>query len=131
MKIQVRSFWPGVIAFTIATVLFCLPGDKFPEDELFNIFQVDKIIHIGLFAAMVVLWSLPFISRIENSDRLNNVLIGVALAFILYGILIEFIQGNFIRNRAMGIDDMIADALGCGVGFIAAKKLLNAGKSAS
>jgi hypothetical protein len=31
----------------------------------------------------------------------------------------------------MGIDDMVADALGCGVGLIAAKKLLNAGKSAS
>jgi VanZ family protein len=131
MKIQVRSFWPGVIAFTIATILFCLPGDKFPEDELFNIFQVDKLIHIGLFASMVILWSLPFISRIEDSDRLSNIFIGVALAFVLYGILIEFIQGNFIRNRAMGIDDMLADALGCGVGFIAAKKLLNAGKSAS
>jgi VanZ family protein len=131
MKIQVRSFWPGVIAFTIATILFCLPGDKFPEDELFNIFQVDKLIHIGLFASMVILWSLPFISRTEDSDRLSNIFIGVALAFVLYGILIEFIQGNFIRNRAMGIDDMLADALGCGVGFIAAKKLLNAGKSAS
>ena len=131
MKIQIRSFWPGVMAFTIATILFCLPGDKFPEDELFNIFQVDKVIHIGLFTLMVVLWSLPFISRVGDSDRLANIFIGVALAFVFYGILIEFIQGNFISNRTMGIDDMIADALGCGVGFIAAKKLLNAGKSAS
>jgi hypothetical protein len=131
MKIQIRSFWPGAMAFTIATILFCLPGDKFPEDELFNIFQVDKLIHIGLFALMVVLWSLPFISRVGDSDRLGNIFIGVALAFVFYGVLIEFIQGSFISNRTMGIDDMIADALGCGVGFIAAKKLLNAGKSAS
>jgi len=128
MKIQIRSFWPAIIAFILATILFCLPGDKFPEDELFNIFQVDKIIHVGLFAFMVILWSLPFISRVENSGRLINIFIGVALGFVLYGILIEFIQGSFIRNRTMGIDDMIADALGCGVGFIAAKKLLNSRK---
>src|SRR5688500_16045967 len=107
MKIQVRSFWPGVTAFTIATILFCLPGDIFPEDVLFDILKVDKLIHIGLFTLMVVLWSLPFISRIENSDRLSNIFIGVALAFVLYGMLIEFIQGNFIRNRTMGIDDII------------------------
>lgn len=131
MKIQIRSFWPGVMAFTIATILFCLPGDKFPEDELFNIFQVDKLIHIGLFAVMVILWCLPFMGRVNDSERLSNIFIVVALAFVLYGILIEFIQGNFIRNRTMGVDDMIADALGCGVGFIVAKKLLNMGKSAS
>ena len=131
MKIQIRTFWPGVMAFTIATILFCLPGDKFPEDELFNIFQVDKLVHIGLFTLMVVLWSLPFISRVGDSDRLGNIFIAVALVFVFYGILIEFIQGNLIRNRTMGVDDMVADALGCGVGFIAAKKLLNAGKSTS
>jgi VanZ family protein len=131
MKIHLRSFLPGLLTLTIATVLFCLPGDKFPKDEWFNLLKVDKLIHIGLFAMLVFLWSLPFIDRIEDLNRLRNTFLSVALVFVLYGVVIEIIQGNFIPYRSMGLDDMVADALGCGVGFIVARKVLKAHKSTS
>ncbi len=129
MKIQIRSFLPGALALIGATVLFCLPGDKFPDDELFNLLKVDKLIHIGLFAMLVILWTLPVIYRVGDLMRVRNIFTTVALVFVGYGILIEFIQGSFVRNRTMGIDDMIADALGCAIGLIVAKKVLNATKS--
>ena len=78
---------------------------------------------------LVILWSLPVIHRVDDLARVRNIFTAVTLIFVAYGILIEFIQGNFIRNRTMGIDDMIADALGCGIGLILAKKVLNATKS--
>jgi len=118
MKINVRSFWLGSIALIGATVLFCLPGRQFPKEDWFEKLFLDKWVHIGLFAVLVVLWCLPLFSRIESRSRLINFFIWISIAFVVYGIVIEFIQGNFIPNRSFGIDDMVADAVGCGVGFM-------------
>lgn len=117
MKIMLRSFIPATIAFIVATVLFCLPGDEFPEQEWFGKVLLDKWIHIGLFAVLVVLWCLPFISRRNNKSQLLSLFIKITIAFGLYGITVEFIQGNFVPNRTFGIDDMVADSIGCALGL--------------
>jgi len=122
MKIPIKSFWPGAAAFIVATVLFLLPGTEFPKEDWFSKIFLDKWIHIGLFVALVTLWSLPFIHRIKESAKLLNVFLWIALGFIAYGICIEFVQRAFIPFRSFGVDDMVADAIGCGVGFLLARK---------
>lgn len=117
MKIRIRSFWFAVIALIGATVLFCLPGEEFPEEDWFAKIYLDKWIHVGLFAGLVSSWSLPFIHRIDAHLQVRRIFVRVALAFLVYGIAIEFIQGEFIPHRTFGVDDMIADAIGCVVGF--------------
>ena len=121
MSIKIRSFWFAIIALVGATILFCLPGQEFPQEDWFAMIFLDKWIHVGLFAGLVGLWCLPFIHRIEEIPKLKNIFIRITLGFILYGIAIEFIQGNFIQHRTFGIDDMIADAIGSGVGLLFAK----------
>lgn len=117
MRITLRSFIPAAMAFIAATVLFCLPGDEFPEQEWFGKVLLDKWIHVGLFASLVALWCLPFIPKRNSKTRLVNLFIKISFAFALYGIIIEFIQGNFIPNRTFGLDDMVADSAGCALGF--------------
>lgn len=118
MKIQIKSFWPAILAFVIATVLFCLPGQEFPKEEWFGKVLLDKWIHVGLFAVLVTFWCLPFIPRLEDEAKIRGAFNKISLAFISYGIVIEFIQGNFIPFRSFGLDDMIADAIGCVVGLL-------------
>jgi hypothetical protein len=113
MKITIKSFWPAIIALGGATILFCLPGDEFPEKSWFEKIFLDKWVHVGLFAVLVLLWSLPTLHRRSISARLHRVLIWIALAFFFYGVIIEFVQGNFIPHRTFGVDDMVADAIGC------------------
>jgi VanZ family protein len=122
MKISVKTFWPAVLSLIGATILFCLPGDKFPEKRWFEKIFLDKWVHVGLFAVLVLLWSLPMLHRIKIKSRLQSVLIWISLTFILYGIVIEIIQGRYIPNRTFDIDDMVADAIGCGLGFFLAKR---------
>jgi VanZ family protein len=124
MKIQIKSFWPAILAFVIATVLFCLPGEEFPKEDWFDKILLDKWIHVGLFAGLVTFWCLPFIPRFQDEAKIRRAFNKITLAFIAYGILIEFIQGNFIPFRTFGVDDMIADAVGCGVGLLFAKHQL-------
>ena len=122
MRITIKTFWPAVISLIVATVLFCLPGDEFPERKWFEKIFLDKWVHIGLFTVLVLLWSLPVVHKVSMQAKLHRVLVGISIAFILYGVLIEFIQGNFIPHRTFGVDDMVADAIGCGLGFFLAKR---------
>jgi glycopeptide antibiotics resistance protein len=117
MNIRIKSFWPGIIMLVMATVLFCLPGKEFPEQDWFAKIYLDKWIHVGLFAFLVVLWTLPFIYQIEELKRLHVIFFWVMVCFIFYGIAIEFIQGWFIPYRTFGVDDIIADTIGCGLGY--------------
>ena len=121
MKIEIKSFWPAIIVLVTATILFCLPGNDFPEEDWFTKVFLDKWIHVGLFALIVSLWSLPLIQRLEEAARLRRLLVWVTLVFIFYGIAIEFIQGQFIPQRTFGVDDIIADTIGCGIGLIFAR----------
>ena len=129
MKIEIKSFWPAVIGLVTATILFCMPGKEFPDEDWFAKVFLDKWIHIGLFASLVALWSLPFIQRSYASARLNRLFVWIALGFVTYGIAIEFIQGRFIPHRSFGVDDMIADSIGCGIGFLFARRQARAQKN--
>jgi glycopeptide antibiotics resistance protein len=122
MRIVIKSFWPAVISLVGATVLFCLPGEEFPKKSWFEIIYLDKWVHIGLLTVLVLLWSLPLLHKVKGQSRLRKALIWTALAFVIYGVIIEVLQGHVIPNRTFDIDDMIADAIGCGLGFFLAKR---------
>jgi VanZ family protein len=121
-QINLRTFWPAVGMFILATTLFCIPGDKLPEEDWLGDIGFDKFVHVGLFASLVILLGLPFIARSgqgEASQRnLSRTLLFIVLGYLVYGIVIEIIQGAFIPNRSYSLADMVADALGCGVGGI-------------
>jgi VanZ family protein len=121
-QINLRTFWPAIGMFVLATLLFCIPGDKLPTEDWLGDIGFDKLVHVGLFAALVSLWGLPFIARSTRDDaaqrNLTRMLAYVVLLSVGYGIAIEFIQGAFIPNRSYSLADMVADALGCGLGGI-------------
>lgn len=123
MKAQIKSFWPAIVGLIIATLLFCLPGEEFPEAGWMDELHLDKFIHVGLFIMLVVLWCLPSGYRLENKKRINTRYIQIALAFVIYGIAIEFIQRHFIPHRSFDFFDIIADAGGCVVGLILVRKI--------
>ncbi|HMG89861.1 MAG TPA: VanZ family protein [Chryseolinea sp.] len=125
MRISIKTFWPAAISLIGATVLFCLPGDEFPEKSWFDKIYLDKWVHVGLFAVLVLLWSLPLLHKIKIHSRLQKALVWTAVAFVVYGIIIELIQGRFIPHRTFGVDDMVADAIGCGLGFFLANRQTN------
>ncbi len=73
----------------------------------------DKLVHIGLFFFLVIGFSYPFNkSTISTATRLQWFLC-FAVVGVLYGIAVEFIQKYYIPHRTFGIDDMIADTIGC------------------
>jgi VanZ family protein len=123
MKIRIRSFFPAICVLIIATLLFCLPGDQLSEAGWLEDLELDKVVHVGLFAMLVFLWCLPAKWRVKRISNVNTVYGWITILFIAYGVAIEFIQRYFIPYRSFDFFDIVADTVGCAIGWIAVKKL--------
>lgn len=120
MSITIKSFWPAILWLIFSTIAFCLPGSVLPAKTWFELIQPDKWIHIGLFLMMVFLWSMPLLNK-QSFKFSYRKLFMVSMVFFGYGILMEFVQHFFVSNRAFDLGDIVADAVGCAIGFLLVK----------
>ena len=81
------------ILFTLfATFLFLFPAKG---KQSINIPYVDKIVHIGLFFGLTVLWQ--FFQLTFKKHKIKRVIV-VAFLLILYGTVIEVSQELFLET---------------------------------
>jgi len=96
----------------ITIILLCLPGSSFPAEGIFiEIPHLDKIVHVILFGGIVVLWSLYFFYQQQQNSHWKLTVIAIVLFTILLGIFMEYIQYNFIPNRAFDKGDILANTI--------------------
>lgn len=115
----VFRFIPGIIWLAITFWLFTLPGAAIPY-TLF--YQADKLVHIFLFVVLCLSFMFPF-KNVHYSTQIKRIIFFVLITlFIVYGIVIEFIQRDYIANRSFDIGDIIADSIGCLVALLFAVK---------
>ncbi|HUR11536.1 MAG TPA: VanZ family protein [Flavitalea sp.] len=108
-KLTRTKFLP--VCWTLLTiVLLCLPGSALPGGGLFNIPQLDKVAHLILFGGIALLWIYQF--RHQGKATFPKMLMTVVALTILLGIIMEFVQLNYIPNRSFDVGDIIADAAG-------------------
>ena len=111
MKIRFNALLPGVAWFILSMVLLTLPGSDLPKEAWFDKIQLDKFVHIFLFAVLVFLWYQPW-RPLWNKEFLTRALIISFIAFD-YGVAMEFVQRYFVANRSFDAWDIVADGVGC------------------
>jgi VanZ family protein len=77
--------------------------------------QGDKYGHVLAYATLMFWYALIYVGQRER--------MGLAVAFVCMGVGLEFLQG-FTDYRAFEATDMVADAFGVGVGWLAAVRRL-------
>jgi VanZ family protein len=97
--------------FILMCVLFTLPGSAFPNENWLSDIYFDKWVHVGLFAVLVFLWSSFFM--VKPSAWWKPLLYA-----LIYGLIIEWIQKEFVPNRSFDIYDVIADTVGSVIGLM-------------
>ena len=111
--------------FVLATILFLLPGASFPKENwltpFFKFIWFDKWVHATIFFVLVYLWCRASFHRTALLTR-KKVFLFILLAFVAYGIVIEFVQKEFIVNRSFEFLDIVADTGGAVIGFIFASR---------
>src|SRR5437868_246664 len=101
-----------ILWLLLMNFLFFLPGSALPKEDWLDRIFFDKWVHIGLFAVLIFLWRSAFT---WTFTKYNLVLIFSAL---LYGLLVEFIQRQWVPNRSFDLYDVLADTIGSIIGLI-------------
>ena len=79
----------------------------------------DKMVHLIINAGLFVVWASYVFSGKTNTKTYTLPLLFVCT--LLYGILIEVVQGSFIPTRGADFFDVVANVCGLILGFFAVK----------
>lgn len=105
-----------VLVFTIlATTAFLMPGTSIPSIRIKTPIAIDKLVHFGIHFILVFFW-LVYYARSSSKVKLRNVLY-IAVSCILYGILIELLQG-VTETRSSDLYDVFANMIGTTLGVL-------------
>ncbi len=95
-----------------------LPGSSLPKAGIFEKIYLDKWVHITLFSTLVALFSFPLKKQVPSNSL---VYLYITLLCLMYGVGMEFMQRYFANGRSFDVWDMVADAVGCSLGFLFTK----------
>jgi hypothetical protein len=111
------SFLLAIGWLLLSTFLLLLPGNRFPQENWFDRIWVDKWVHIGMFAVMVILWCRALKTSNAGNRHLLKIFIFLTTGWFIYGIGMEFVQRYLVANRSFDTGDIIADGIGCAAGL--------------
>ncbi len=116
-----KAFWLHVITIVWALVIGVLtltPAPDLPETPFWDIPYFDKIVHFGLFAILAFFAVMGFSVQKAGQVSFIKIAIWTSVAAIVYGCLIEYIQG-FVPGRSGELLDILANSAGAMAGPIA------------
>ena len=107
------------IIWTIITIgLLCIPGKAIPGLGLFTIEHLDKVAHLILFGGFVVLWSLYYASINTQQKNFLPQVLTITFISIFIGVVLEFVQADYIPNRSFDRGDIMADIIGSALAVV-------------
>jgi VanZ family protein len=100
------------------TTLLCIPGTELPKIKWENKIWLDKWVHVFLFMGLVILWSKAYSGKKNIQNNTRKIFFQIMVFGLLYGILMEVVQEYFIINRSFDLMDILADGVGCFIGYL-------------
>lgn len=110
-----KYFWIALF-WTIAITVSCLmSAETVNKVSWFNIPYRDKVVHFGFYFVFTLLWYKYF--RALNKARFSA-RIQVFLFAVIWGLLIECVQGLFTAERSAELLDAIANISGSAIAVV-------------
>ena len=116
-KIASYTIWPALIWSAFVLILLVIPIKRKTESSFFSLPHFDKVIHLFLFLILSFLWHQYLV--VKHEDIRKRHFIGLFIAVVLYGIMLEYIQ--ILTGRDFDPLDMMANAAGALSGIIIKK----------
>jgi VanZ family protein len=122
-KILFKKFIPGIAWFIVIYILVTLPGKDIPKSSFLDEISFDKLVHMGLFSVLTVLFCWPFYKTDITVEKKIKYFITVALLASAWGYTTELIQKFWVSiGRTYDLFDWAADSLGALAGYIFSRK---------
>lgn len=99
-------------------VLCLMPGQDLPRWRWADLLSLDKWVHAGLFAVLMVLLLLGLKRQYGPAWARSKGLWTAAIVCILYGVALELMQGLMMQGRTADALDAAANTAGTLVGLV-------------
>lgn len=107
-------FLPAVLWAVVIFILCTIPGQNLPAEPWMEAVRLDKWVHFGIFAVLMVLVSFAIDGQYEEpKQRLYYTALAVAVAF---GVFIEGYQHWMLTDRFADFYDVLANSFGAFTG---------------
>lgn len=124
-EIGLIKFMPGIAWFIFVLILTIIPGDDLPNNKWLSTINFDKMVHVGLWLVMVLLFCYPFKSLLQLTGKEKmRYFLWFAVLGSLWGLSVEFIQKFFVAGRSFDLFDWAGDSLGSVAAWLIARKKL-------
>ena len=126
-----KSIFVIAIVYTIALTLGSLMRPVHIVEH--PISNIDKLLHAGAYFGLTVLWILwVFFKRSSKTDIspkiLWKIVSGIVVVNVLYGVLMEVLQGTVTSYRTPDIWDIVANTTGSVLALMACLLYINKSK---
>jgi glycopeptide antibiotics resistance protein len=107
--------------YNLAAILWALvilaltlsPGSIMPDLPFWDLLRFDKVAHIFVFAVLVFQLAMGFYKQYRFRVLRYHALQSAFIFSVIYGGLIELLQGMLFHDRHTDVIDFIANTLGC------------------
>ena len=108
---------PVLVTAAVVT-MHCLPGADLDADDWWARWHMDKLLHFMAFGMWGLTWAIALAKqrRLQKAWHLELGLLAVA---VIFGMVLEAIQGAWMPGRTFDLGDVIADLVGaaCSLGL--------------
>lgn len=101
------------------TVLFFIPSPDLPN---IHFSAADKIVHCLIYFILMNLWLAYFYIKMDSQFDTKRIQI-LLLSLLLYGIIVEILQGQLTVSRSADIFDVCANLIGSLLGIFFFKQI--------
>ena len=113
-----RVFVMPVLVTAAVVTMHCLPGADLDADDWWACWHMDKLLHLIAFGMWGLSWAIALAKqrRLQQAWQLELGLLG---ATVIFGMVLEAIQGAWMPGRIFDLADVIADLAGaaCSLGL--------------
>lgn len=110
---------PAILWALVILILTLMPGRFIPPAGIFEIFHPDKLVHIAVFVALIVLFLRGFLKQDEFQLLKRHSVIIAFTGCVIYGFFLEVMQGTLLTDRYFEWLDTTANTIGCIIGVVA------------
>lgn len=124
LLLKVKPLLFIAILYSVAiSILFFVPSSEFSKVKI-PIYGLDKIVHGTIHFILINLWMLYFYVKNDFRFKVKSVLL-LFLSLMLFGIIVEILQGQLTDSRGADIFDIAANLTGSLLGILFFKIAIN------
>jgi VanZ family protein len=109
----------------IILILCGIPGRDIPHISFLELLSFDKFVHSGVFFVLTVLTIHGFLQQSTFVFITQKAKATAIIICILYGGVLEIMQGTMFEERSADVYDFIANSFGCFLGALFYNKIEN------